>query len=173
MLRDKWSLPVMIPISSLLVLALAVSPYHSSSGRGSYGEAWPNLAAAWILMALFLISLWLLTAKAGPLLPESRLPAFAILALAAASGLMGLIGLSLSMHVTGFPWEYQHMMLWFSLSTGLFLGGLGILLSDSLKSTNWGSFAYFASLSLGAVTVVVAIGLSILLLFVFTDAGLA
>jgi hypothetical protein len=168
----KWSLPVLIPISTLLLLAFAVSPYNSPD-LGSYDEAWPNLAGVWMLMASLLAALWILGVKAGPILTESRIPALIVLASSVSVVLLGLTGLSLASHVTGFPGAYQQMMLWFSVSLGVFLGGLGILLRDSLRSSLLGSFAYVASTIVGVVTIAAAIVMSALLLTVLPSAGIS
>ena len=82
----------------------------------------------------------------------------------AAAVCVGAAGLYMAANVTGFPSEIQHMMLWFSITSGMFLFGVAVVVGNSMARNLWGSFAYTQSIILGIVTIAVALGLATLVL---------
>lgn len=58
------------------------------------------------------------------------------------------------------------MMLWFSITSGLFLLGVVAVIGSSMTRNFWGGFAYVQSIVLGIVTTAIAIGLAVMLLVI-------
>jgi hypothetical protein len=115
---------------------------------------------------LLLAAIWILMRKSVPLFVERRFFGAGMFTWSAAAVCVGAAGLYLAGNVTGFPSEIQHMMLWFSITSGMFLLGVVAVLGNSMARNPWGSFAYIQSMVLGIVTVALAIGLVVGLLLI-------
>ncbi len=160
---------VFIPIGVLVLLIVGVYRAHIDSPYGSYGDAWPNLAAVWITLMILLLAGWVLMRSGAPSFARGRGFGLTMFVWAIVTLTMGAVSLFLALNVTGFQSEWHKGLEWFTLSSGLVQFAVIGLAGGTTNESLWGKTGYAFGMGLGITMMFIAVALGIMLIFMSGD----
>jgi len=165
-LRGNELSPILVfaPVVAMVLLVIMSYQVHLDVPDGSWSVTWPNLAAIWITLTIFIVAAWVMARGALPPISEKSLFGIAILAWALTTWATALFSLILAVRTTGFPSEWHHVLEWFSLTSGLAMLSFVGIVGQGMKESLWGKAAYGFAIVLGAIMVLIAMGLSVLMM---------